>query len=91
MILTYTISETGYTIYDKGVRWIVQEGFIPPDCIDVNDRSFARSAEINIAQILTEKTKQEQGVNDIEALKDRANLLTDRVSATEESIFALMV
>ena len=91
MTLTYTVIDTGYIIYDTGVLWIEQKGFIPPEFIDVNNTSFARSAELNIAYILAEKAKQEQQVTDIDALKDRTNLLTDRVNATEESIFALMV
>jgi hypothetical protein len=52
MNLTYTTTATGYIIYNNGVAWIRQEGYIPPEFIDPNDTSFARSAELNIAWLI---------------------------------------
>ena len=70
MTLTYTVIDTGYIIYDTGVLWIEQKGFIPPEFIDVNNTSFARSAELNIAKIIADDEANKNAVNSLEQTQE---------------------
>lgn len=70
--LTYTTTDTGYTILLKGVPWIVQDGFIPPE---YKGATMAESAQNNINAILADQAKQQQAATDIETLKSRTSAL----------------
>ena len=93
---TFDVLSNGYKIYINGNPHadIVQQGYMPfvDNTLTVGTvEYYTKCAELNIAELQKEDLEVENYVNDIEALKDKANLLNDRVSATEESIFALMV
>ena len=47
MNLTYTTTATGYTIYDNGTPWIVQDGYIPHPM-----PTMSESAEVHIDEII---------------------------------------
>ena len=70
MNLTYTITDTGYIIYNNGIIWIVQEGYIPPEFIDEIDKSFAKSAELNIAKIIADDEANKNAVNSLEQTQE---------------------
>ena len=73
MNLTYTITDTGYIIYNNGIIWIVQEGYIPPEFINEIDKSFAKSAELNIAKIIADDEANKNVANSLEETQEDLN------------------
>lgn len=51
MNLTYETTDNGYKIFNNGVLWIVQDGYIPFPA-----DTMAQSAELHIQDILREQT-----------------------------------
>lgn len=70
--LTYTTTDTGYTILRDGVPWIVQNGFIPPD---YKGATMAETAQNHINAILADQAKQQQAATDIETLKQQVGYM----------------
>jgi hypothetical protein len=64
MELTYTTTDTGYTILNHGVPWIVQDGYIP-----YPGETMEESAQNHINQIVADKQKEDESVDKIEALE----------------------
>lgn len=75
--LSYTASETGYTILLDGKPWIVQDGFIP-----YHGATMADSAQNHINQILADQAAA------AEAAKQPT--LEDRVKSLEAAQLAAL-
>ena len=93
---TFEVLSDGYKIYINGNphAGIVQQGYMPYVDITIpigTVEYYTKCAELNIAELQKADTEAENYVTDIETLKNRANLLTDRVNATEEVVFTMMM
>lgn len=75
MNLTYTTTDTGYVIFNNGIAWIIQEGYIPPEFIDEVDKSFAKSAELNIAKIIADDEASKNAETDLENMQTQIDEL----------------
>lgn len=74
--LTYTTTETGYTILLDGKPWVVQDGFIP-----YKGSTMAESAQNHIDQILADQIAAEKAA--------KQPTVEQRLSAAEAAILAL--
>ena len=81
MNLTYKTTDTGYVIFNNGIVWIIQEGYIPPEFIDEIDKSFAKSAELNIAKIIADDEANKNAENSLEEMQE--DVVSAMVAITE--------
>ena len=93
---TFDVLSNGYRIYIDGNphAGIVQQGYMPfvDNTLTVGTVAYyTKCAELQIADLQAGDIAAENTVNDITVLKDRTDLLTDRIDATEEVVFTMMM
>lgn len=93
---TFDVLSNGYKIYINGNPHadIVQENYMPfvDNTLTVGTVAYyTKCAELQIAELQAGDIAAENYIDDIAVLKDRANLLTDRIDATEEVVFMMMM
>ena len=89
-VLSYTVEDDGYIIYDNKTKWIDQRGFIPPNYIDLDDESFERSAQLNIIDILDGLVKSNEEENGNLSANERAEVLEAQLEETNEVLLDLL-
>lgn len=85
MELTYKLLETGYTIFNDGVPWIVQDSYIPFPA-----DTFEESAQLHIANLLENRDIQPQPSQEEEISQLKQKTQEIEFALVEMSTYAAM-
>lgn len=89
--LSYEVFDDGYVISANGSTWIDQRGFIPPNYIDLLDKSISRSAVLNIMELVkNEITEPPEITADLEAMQIKMEALEKMNSQNAEIVTDLI-
>lgn len=85
MNLTYQITATGYTIFNDGTPWIVQETYIPYE-----GATMEESAQNHINTILTNREAVANEKSDLILLKEQVATQEQALAETNATLLEFM-